>query len=333
MSEQPQYASIQTSEQGTAPTKTLKTGEKASTFYTLGIVGLWLCSAVLLSNSLKWLFKTVGFKYPLTVTFGHMVFSNVSTGIYLAINGGKVPSFETKKRVWVLACAFILSVALSNIGIKHVEVSFAMTIGATAPLFTVIISAIVLAKQYSRFVYMSLVPIIVGMLMASKGEMHFDMVGFTCCTIGVIFRAVKSVIQQLILTDEKEKLNSIELLYYMSQPCILINGVWALAAESQDVIIDPVTYQTETAILYIITCCLAVSMNITTFLVTFLTSAVTLQILGQIKVVATILLSLVLFHNSMSFMGGFGCMLTISGAAAYAHVKDWKVAGAVAPSL
>jgi solute carrier family 35 protein E4 len=235
--------------------------------------------------------------------------------------------------VWVLACAFILSVALSNIGIKHVEVSFAMTIGATAPLFTVIISAIVLAKQYSRFVYMSLVPIIVGMLMASKGEMHFDMVGFTCCTIGVIFRAVKSVIQQLILTDEKEKLNSIELLYYMSQPCILINGVWALAAESQDVIIDPVTYQTETAILYIITCCLAVSMNITTFLVTFLTSAVTLQILGQIKVVATILLSLVLFHNSMSLMGGFGCMLTISGAAAYAHVKDWKVAGAVAPSL
>jgi drug/metabolite transporter (DMT)-like permease len=225
----------------------------------------------------------------------------------------------------MLAVAFITSVAMSNIGIKHVYVSFAMTVGATAPLFTVICSKVMLAKEFNKWVYISIIPMILGISMAAKGEMNFDTIGFVCCTIGVIFRAIKSVIQQMLLTDPQEKLNPIELLFYMSQPCILITGIWAYTAEGAEVGQDPATYRTQTWVMYLVTCILAVGMNITTFLVTFLTSAVTLQVLGQGKVVMTILLSLVLFRNQISLLGGVGCCTTIGGAMIYNHVKGWPL--------
>jgi drug/metabolite transporter (DMT)-like permease len=129
--------------------------------------------------------------------------------------------------VWFLSFAFITSVAMSNIGIKHVYVSFAMTVGATAPLFTVLMSRIIMEKQFNKWVYISIIPMVFGISMAAKGEMNFDTIGFICCTIGVIFRAIKSVIQQMLLTDPQQKLNPIELLFYMSQPCIVITGIWA----------------------------------------------------------------------------------------------------------
>ena len=69
------------------------------------------------------------------------------------VYGGKVPTYATRKRVWFLACAFITSVAMTNIGIKHVYVSFAMTVGATSPMFTVLMSKIIMKKQYNRWVY------------------------------------------------------------------------------------------------------------------------------------------------------------------------------------
>jgi hypothetical protein len=39
----------------------------------------------------------------------------------------------------------------------------------------------------------------------------------------------------------------------------------------------------------------------------------------------TILLSLILFRNEISLLGGIGCTTTIAGAAMYAHVKGWPL--------
>jgi hypothetical protein len=61
--------------------ETPKTEE--SGMHTYLVVGLWFFCAVTLSNALKYLFKTLSFKYPLTVTFGHMIFSNLAAYLYL----------------------------------------------------------------------------------------------------------------------------------------------------------------------------------------------------------------------------------------------------------
>ena len=71
---------------GGQPIKAEESDKKRSQIFATVIVCLWFLCAVTLSNALKWLFKTLAFKYPIFITFGHMVFSNLAACIYLVFN-------------------------------------------------------------------------------------------------------------------------------------------------------------------------------------------------------------------------------------------------------
>ena len=74
-------------------------------------------------------------------------------------------------------------------------VSFAMTIGATSPAWTVLMSKLILKKDFHYLVYVSIVPMVVGIVMGTKGEMNFDMIGFICCTfVNIKIRQTKTYI-------------------------------------------------------------------------------------------------------------------------------------------
>jgi uncharacterized membrane protein len=61
----------------------------------------------------------------------------------------------------------------------------------------------------------------------------------------------------------------------------------------------------------------AFALNLAQFLVTQATSAVTLQVLGNIKVVLLILLSVAIFGNEVSLQAAAGCALCIVGVVLY----------------
>jgi len=48
-------------------------------------------------------------------------------------------------------------------------------------------------------------------------------------------------------------------------------------------------------------------------LVTKYTSAVTLQVLGNVKVVLSIIVSVLIFQNQVSFLAWLGCTITLLG--------------------
>ena len=58
-------------------------------------------------------------------------------------------------------------------------------------------------------------------------------------------------------------------------------------------------------------------LNLMNFLVTKTTSAVTLQVLGNVKVVISIAISLIIFGNHVSAWSLAGCVITLAGVAAY----------------
>lgn len=58
-------------------------------------------------------------------------------------------------------------------------------------------------------------------------------------------------------------------------------------------------------------------LNLMNFLVTKYTSAVTLQVLGNIKVVISIGISLLIFGNELSVWSSAGCIITLAGVVAY----------------
>lgn len=62
-------------------------------------------------------------------------------------------------------------------------------------------------------------------------------------------------------------------------------------------------------------------LNLANFLVTKYTSAVMLQVLGNVKVVLAILVSLCIFGNRVSASSAVGCAITLVGVGVYNFVK------------
>jgi hypothetical protein len=69
-------------------------------------------------------------------------------------------------------------------------------------------------------------------------------------------------------------------------------------------------------------CAVAAGVNLTNFLVTQATSALTLQVLGKAKSVIAVAVSLWLFRNPVSALGMAGYAICLAGVVAYTHAKN-----------
>lgn len=78
-------------------------------------------------------------------------------------------------------------------------------------------------SRESKSTYLTLVPIAGGVVLASGGEPLFNAIGFTACLLATSGRALKSVVQAMLLTDTAERLDAMSLLFYMSTiSCLLL---------------------------------------------------------------------------------------------------------------
>ena len=309
-----------------ASSASLSDVKQASTIVTLACVVVWMTCNVSIGSANKAIFTLVGFKYPVLLTMCHMIASHIMSGIYLTCKqpDKKAPSAATIKRVWMLSVTFCLSITLNNIGLKYVYVSFYEILSACTAPITLVLTMIMQGKRYHAATYFSMLPLCCGVMMCVKGEVNFHIMGLICCGTATVLRGAKSVIQAMIMSDSEEKLSPMELLFNMSRPCFLFTAIWCATSESTDIIADPKSRDPETWILIGLSSLLAVGLNLFTFLVTFYTSPVTLQVLGQLKVVFSILLSVAIFGNEVSKLAAIGTCITICGMALYARTKNWS---------
>jgi len=77
-------------------------------------------------------------------------------------------------------CAFVrfFVILLGLVSFKYVAVSFVETIKSSAPLFTALISYLILKEKNGVFVQLSLIPIMFGLVLCTVYELSFTMIGF-----------------------------------------------------------------------------------------------------------------------------------------------------------
>ncbi len=211
---------------------------------------------------------------------------------------------------------------MGNVSLKFIPVSFNQAIGATTPAFTAVLAAVMLGHRETTSVYLSLVPVVVGIVIASGAEPMFNLVGFLAALTATAGRALKSVLQGLMLSDSSEKMDSLSLLLYMAPV--------ATAA------LVPITlYFEPTALahalvlgrtggfwpLLLVNAVMAYFVNLTNFLVTKYTSALTLQVLGNAKGIVAVIASVLVFRNPVTFYTVLGYSVTVSGVILYSHAK------------
>ncbi|OIW20218.1 hypothetical protein TanjilG_07309 [Lupinus angustifolius] len=257
---------------------------KGSTrFFTIGLVAAWYSSniGVLLLN--KYLLSNYGFKYPIFLTMCHMIACSLFS--YVAIAWLKVVPLQTIRsrvqffKISALSFIFCVSVVFGNVSLRYLPVSFNQAIGATTPFFTAVFAYLMTFKREAWLTYLTLVPVVTGVIIASGGEPSFHLFGFIICIAATAARALKSVLQGILLSSEGEKLNSMNLLLYMAPMAVFFLLPATLIMEKNVIGITVALARDDVKIIWylLFNSALAYFVNLTNFLVTKHTSALTLQ--------------------------------------------------------
>ncbi|KAK8574476.1 hypothetical protein V6N12_062167 [Hibiscus sabdariffa] len=229
--------------------------------------------------------------------------------------GSRVQFFK----ISALSLVFCVSVVFGNISLRFLPVSFNQAVGATTPFFTAVFAYLMTLKREAWLTYVTLIPVVTGVIIASGGEPSFHLFGFLMCISATAARALKSVLQGILLSSEGEKLNSMNLLLYMAPIAVVFLLPATLIMEENVVGITLALARDDIKIIWylLFNSALAYFVNLTNFLVTKHTSALTLQVLGNAKGAVAVVVSILIFKNPVSVTGMLGYTLTVFGVMLY----------------
>ncbi|TYI10501.1 hypothetical protein ES332_A09G145400v1 [Gossypium tomentosum] len=300
---------------------------KKQTLFIASLVILWYSSniGVLLLN--KFLLSNYGFRFPIFLTMCHMsacaFLSYVSIVFMKLVPLQPIKSRPQFLKIATLSVVFCGSVVGGNISLRYLPVSFNQAVGATTPFFTALFAYFMTFKREAWVTYGALVPVVAGVVIASGGEPGFHWFGFIMCLSATAARAFKSVLQGILLSSEGEKLNSMNLLLYMSPIAVLVlvPAVIIMEPNVLEVILSLGKQHRYMWLLLFINSTMAYSANLSNFLVTKHTSALTLQVLGNAKGAVAVVISILLFRNPVTVVGIGGYTITVLGVVAYGEAK------------
>lgn len=278
---------------------------------------------VLLLN--KYLLSVYGFKFPAFLTLCHMLACSIMSYVLAISNTVTLQPVKSRRQFYKiasLALIFCVAVVMGNVSLKFIPVSFNQAIGATTPAFTAVLAAVMLGHRETTPVYLSLIPVIIGIVIASGAEPMFNLVGFLAALTATAGRALKSVLQGLMLSDSSEKMDSLSLLLYMAP-------VATAALVPITLYFEPTALANALVLgktggfwpLLLFNAVMAYFVNLTNFLVTKYTSALTLQVLGNAKGIVAVIASVLVFRNPVTFYTVLGYSVTVGGVILYSHAK------------
>ncbi|KAF4369552.1 hypothetical protein CsatB_003949 [Cannabis sativa] len=294
---------------------------------TAVIIASWYFSniGVLLLN--KYLLSIYGFRYPIFLTMLHMIacafYSSIAINFLEVVPRQHILSRKQFLKIFALSAIFCFSVVCGNTSLRYIPISFNQAVGATGPFFTAIFAFVITCKKESAEVYLALLPVVFGIVLASNSEPLFNLFGFLVCVSSTAARALKSVVQGLLLSSDSEKLHSMNLLLYMAPMAAMILLPFTLYIEGNvaSVAIEKAKGDPFMVFLLIGNATVAYLVNLTNFLVTKHTSALTLQVLGNAKAAVAACVSVLIFRNPVTVMGIVGFAVTTLGVVLYSEAK------------
>lgn len=172
------------------------------------------------------------------LTTYHLTFATLMTQLlarYTTLLDGR-KTVKMTGRVYVRAILpigvfFSLSLICGNLTYLYLSVAFIQMLKATTPVAVLLSSWAMGVATPNLKVLLNVSAIVLGVILASIGEIKFVMIGFLYQCGGIIFEAVRLNMVQALLSSAEFKMDPLVSLYYFAPICAIMNGVVALIWE------------------------------------------------------------------------------------------------------
>lgn len=306
-------------------TKDDKQASRISGFFWLT---LYFGANIALTVHNKSILSHTHFAYPWSLTALHSVASALGSAVCVHVCGvGRVADVrEWRQWAWLVAFSLLytVNIAMSTVSMNLVLLSFHQTVRSLNPLFTCALEFLVLNKSTTAFSLLTLVPVVVGVALACYGEFGFSALGAVLTLFGVFLSSAKGVATNLLLVGPL-RLDPFDLLLRMSLLCTLQCLAYAwLSGELADVAAffrasdDPALLAAQLAS----NAALAFALSYLSFVANRATSSLSMSVVGNVKQVLLIALTVWLFGDVLGATQWFGVVLTLIGGALYTYSKS-----------
>ncbi|GAA5997930.1 uncharacterized protein JCM10292_006916 [Rhodotorula paludigena] len=265
-----------------------------------------------------------GFPFPWTLTAIQMLGGTIGTQLALARGLFTQARLTTKENgiMLVFSGLYTINIAVSNLSLHLVSVPFHQVVRAMTPLFTIVMTTVLYHKRHSRQTYLSLVPVVAGVVFATYGDYSFTAWGFILTLIGTFLAALKTITTNRVQVG-RLKLHPLDLLVRMSplafMQCVFF-GWWSGELDRVREY-GAVEMTSHKAIALAMNGAIAFGLNVVSFTANKKTSALTMTVAANVKQVLTIVLAVLIFNVSLNPTNLLGITLTLAGGAWYARVE------------
>uniref|UniRef100_A0A8C9X6Y8 Solute carrier family 35 member E2B n=1 Tax=Sander lucioperca TaxID=283035 RepID=A0A8C9X6Y8_SANLU len=234
--------------------------------------------------------------------------------------------YQHKSRTeWVPSLFFF--VVLGLVSLKNVAVSFAETVKSSAPIFTVIMSRLILGEYTGLWVNLSLLPVMAGLGLCTATEISFNMLGFTAALSTNIMDCLQNVFSKKLLSGDTYKFSPLELQFYTSAAAvIMLIPAWVFLLDipvigmsgrsfifSQDIVLlllfDGVLFHLQ---------------SVTAYALMGRISPVTFSVASTVKHALLVWLSIIVFSNQITILSAIGTVLVFIGVFLYNKARQFQ---------
>ncbi len=205
-----------------------------------------------------------------------------------------------------------------NLNLSHNSVGFYQLSKLVCIPVTLLVQYFAYKQSVSRKVQLSLVPITIGVGIATVYDVDLNFTGCVFAACGVIATALSQ-----IFTNTYQKsldCNAVQLLYH-SAPMISF-GMLVMCPFFDDVDELRAFEFTAPCLLRIgLSCVFAIGVNVSNYLVIGKTSPLTYQVLGHLKTILILVLGFTVFNKELDSRECLGMMIAMFGVMYYTEVK------------
>lgn len=218
-----------------------------------------------------------------------------------------------------------ITVVLGLVSLKNVAVSFAETVKSSAPIFTVIMSRLILGEYTGLWVHLSLFPVMAGLALCTATEISFNILGFSAALSTNIMDCLQNVFSKKLLSGDTYKFSPPELQFYTSAAAvIMLIPAWIFLLDlpvigksghgfvvSQDIVLLLVF---DGALFHL--------QSVTAYALMGRISPVTFSVASTVKHALSVWMSIIVFSNQISALSAIGTVIVFIGVFLYNKARQ-----------